>query len=318
MNTGIYRYLLTVAQTHNITRAAELLHISQPALTKAIRRQERELGVRLFDRGASPLELTYAGERFLESARRLLEIDAAMREEMKNIASGTKERVRLGIAVERGTVWLPLILPGFARDFPEVDVRVQEGTNEFFETAILAGRMDFCVSTLPIRSGDIVYEAVNDAPIYLISSASHPLARFADLNENGPLRPQYIRPDLLEGTDFLTLTPSQGMYRITQQVLEKYALHVNTVMQLTSQRTITLLAAAGMGLTFTTYNGAMMATAQKAFHPVFYTLEDPMYYRCNIIAYRKDRVFPPAVHALMERVKLAILSAPRPKITIRH
>ena len=78
MNTDIYHYLLTVAKTRNITRAAEMLHISQPALTKAIRRQEKELGVTLFDRGKSPLTLTDAGERFLESARKLLDISRAL------------------------------------------------------------------------------------------------------------------------------------------------------------------------------------------------------------------------------------------------
>ncbi|MBP3836296.1 MAG: LysR family transcriptional regulator [Pyramidobacter sp.] len=318
MNNDIYRYLLTVAQTRNITRAAEMLHISQPALTKAIRRQEKDLGVTLFDRSTTPLKLTYAGERFLESARKLLDIGTAMREEMKNIALGAKERVRLGITVERGTAWLPLILPQFVRDYPGVDVRVMEGTNAFFERAILAGQMDFCVSTLPIGSGDIAYEAVNDAPIYLISSADHPLARFADLSENSPLRPQYIVPELLEGEDFLMLTPAQGVYRVTQLLLEKYALHVKTVMQLTSLRTITLLAAAGMGLTFTTSNGAQLAMAQEQFHPVFYTIEDPMYYRRNIIAWKKDRVFSPAVLALIDRAKRAILDQPHPKIEIRH
>ena len=103
MNTDIYHYLLTVAKTRNITRAAEMLHISQPALTKAIRRQEKELGVTLFDRTTSPLTLTYAGERFLESARKLLDIGTAMREEMKNIASGAKERVRTSPSDPRRT-----------------------------------------------------------------------------------------------------------------------------------------------------------------------------------------------------------------------
>ena len=318
MNTDIYHYLLTVAKTRNITRAAEMLHISQPALTKAIRRQEKELGVTLFDRGKSPLTLTYAGERFLESARKLLDISDSMHEEMRNIASGAKERVRMGITVERGTAFLPLILPDFSREYPEVEVRVMEGTNAFFERAILDNQMDFCVSTLPIASDDIVYEAVNDAPIYLISSPEHRLARLADPETNSPQRPQYIRPEELEGEKFLTLTPAQGMYRVSQQILEKYALHVNVVMRLTSQRTITLLAAAGMGLTFTTYNGSLLAASQKELHPVFYTVEDPMYYRKNIIAYKRDRVFSPAVLALIERTKRAILSASHPKIEIRH
>ena len=178
--------------------------------------------------------------------------------------------------------------------------------------------MDFCVSTLPIASDDIAYEAVNDSPIYLISSAGHRLASAADLETNSPQHPQYVSPEELEGERFLSLTPAQGMYLVGQQILEKYALHVNTVMRLTSQRTITLLAASGMGVAFTTYNGAMLAASQKELHPVFYTVEDPMYYRKNIIAYKRDRVFSPAVIALIERTKHAILSAPHPKIGIRH
>ena len=221
MNTDIYHYLLTVAKTRNITRAAEMLHISQPALTKALRRQEKELGVTLFDRTTSPLTLTYAGERYLESARKLLDIGNSLREEMKNIASGAKERVRMGITVERGTAFLPLILPDFSREYPEVEVRVMEGTNAFFERAILDNQMDFCVSTLPIASDDIAYEAVNEAPIYLLSSPEHRFARLADLKTNSPQHPQYVSPEELEGERFLSLTPAQGMYRIGQQILEK-------------------------------------------------------------------------------------------------
>ena len=61
MNVDVYRYLMTVAKVRNITKAAAQLHISQPALTKAIHRQEKELGVTLFDRSVQPLTLTYAG-----------------------------------------------------------------------------------------------------------------------------------------------------------------------------------------------------------------------------------------------------------------
>ena len=102
MNVDVYRYLMTVAKVRNITKAAAQLHISQPALTKAIHRQEKELGVTLFDRSVQPLTLTYAGERYFESVSKLLDIDTELREEMRNIARGTRERIRIGVSVERG------------------------------------------------------------------------------------------------------------------------------------------------------------------------------------------------------------------------
>ena len=141
---------MTVAKVRNITKAAAQLHISQPALTKAIHRQEKELGVTLFDRSVQPLTLTYAGERYFESVSKLLDIDTELREEMRNIARGTRERIRIGVSVERGTTWLPKILPHFAVSFPDVDVQVKEGVNAFFERALLSNQLDLCISTLPI------------------------------------------------------------------------------------------------------------------------------------------------------------------------
>ena len=318
MNVDVYRYLMTVAKVRNITKAAAQLHISQPALTKAIHRQEKELGVTLFDRSVQPLTLTYAGERYFESVSKLLDIDTELREEMRNIARGTRERIRIGVSVERGTTWLPKILPHFAVSFPDVDVQVKEGVNAFFERALLSNQLDLCISTLPILSSDIACEVVNKAPVYVISSAEHPLAARADLRSNSLYCPQYIEPELLNDERFLTLTPAQGMYRVAQHLLEKYGLRVNTVLQLTSQRTITMLAAAGMGLAFTTYNGALQAQNESDSQPVFYTIEDPPHCRIDIIAWKKNRVFTPVVKSLIALTKRVMRSSPHPKIEIRR
>jgi len=318
VNFDIYRYLLTIEKTRNITHAAEELHISQPALTKALRRQENELGVKLFDRNSSPLVLTYAGERYFENVRRLLTIEQGLREEMHDIASGAKERVRMGITVERGSLWLSQILPRFMKMHPEVDVKVVEGVNAEFEKALENNDLDFCVSTLPISSPNVVYELAGCSPIYIISSSDHPLASYADLVTNSTSCPQYLAPSLLNGQKFLTLMPGQGMYRIAMHIFEKYAIRANIIMQLTSQRTVTSLAAAGMGLAFTTRSGAEWVLKNTAFHPVFYTVEDPMYQRYNIIVYKKDKVFTPPVRALIDLTRDVILHFPQPKVKVRH
>ncbi|MDY3868615.1 MAG: LysR family transcriptional regulator [Pyramidobacter sp.] len=313
----ICRYLLTVAQTRNITKAAQLLHISQPALTKAIHKRERELGVEFFDRRSSPLALTYAGERYLKNAQKLLDIDAELRQEMDAIARGAAEHVRLGISVERGTAWLPLILPAYAARHPDVKISVVEGTSESFERDLLAGTLDLCVGTLPVESEDIVCETVGESPVYLVSSPSHPFAREADLSVNSLLKPQFIAPERLRGEKFLTLQPQQGMFRTAQQIFEKYAVSVDVVMQLTSQSTVTLLAASGMGLAFTTYAGGLKALSTPGICPVFYTVENPMFCRKDTIATRKDRVFSPAVLDLIALTRTTLRAAPRPRVEVQ-
>jgi LysR family cyn operon transcriptional activator len=318
VNTDIYRYLLTIEKTRNITHAAEQLHISQPALTKALHKQEAILGIRIFNRDSSPLTLTYAGERYFENIRRLLEIEQEMEHEMHDIASGAKERVRVGITVERGASWLPRILPLFVKEHPEVDVQIREDVNAAFERALLNNELDFCVSTLPVNESKLEYELAGSGGIYLISSSDHPLAAYADLRTNSIQYPQYLDPQLLNGQKFITLKPGQGMYRIATYLFEKYALNVQIIMQLTSQRTVTSLAAAGMGLAFTTRSGAEWVLENTAFHPVFYTVEDPMYQRYNIIVYKKDKVFTPPVRALIDLTRDVILHFPQPKVKVRH
>lgn len=318
MKPDLYRYLMAVEKTRNITKAAEMLHISQPALTKAILKHERELGVKLFDRESSPLILTYAGERYLQGIRKLLDIEQALHDEMGSIARGIKERVRIGVTVERGTSWLPKILPAFAILHPDVDVQVTEGINAALEEALLNNELDFCISTLPTVSKEIEYEVQDGSPVYLISSDKHSLARSVNLEVNSPLRPQYILPKQIEGERFLTLTPGQGMYFVAYHILNKYALRVDVVMRLTSQRTITLLAAAGLGLAFTTYNGTLQAINEPGIHPVFYTLDDPMYLRRNIITYKKNRAFSPAVMNLIALSRRVMLNSPMPLVEIQH
>ncbi len=318
MNYDIYRYLLTIVKTRSITRAAEELHISQPALTKALRKQEEELGVKLFDRKILPITPTYAGERYFENVRKLLEIEEGLRDEMHNIANGTQERVRIGIPVNRGVTWLPHILLEFRKVHPEVEVKVMDGADTEFEKALLNNSLDFCISTMPVMSQNFDFELAGSFPICLISSSEHPLARYVDIKSNSFSSPQYVDPQLLNEQNFLTVMPGQSMHRITMQILEKYALRVNIVMQLSSLHTVTTLAAAGYGLAFTTYQGAKVAIERKEFHPLFYTVEDPVYQRYNVIVYKKNRIFTPAVRALIDLAREELIHFPQPKVKVRH
>src|ERR1700720_4185360 len=105
-------YVDAVARTASFTRAAEELHIAQPALSQAIRTLEAELGVRLFDRTSRRVALTDAGSSFVEEARAILSRSAALQEDMTLYAGALRGRVRLSI-------WYHLdpSLPHFLWDF---------------------------------------------------------------------------------------------------------------------------------------------------------------------------------------------------------
>ena len=122
MDINRYIYISAVAALQNLTKAAEELHISQPALTKAIRRTEEETGVQLFERRSNSLRLTYAGERFLNGAKNLIEAKNMLDREMLQIASGQRGKISLGIHPEIAASWLPKMLPEFAVRYPDIEI----------------------------------------------------------------------------------------------------------------------------------------------------------------------------------------------------
>lgn len=90
MDYRTLRYILAAAQERNISKAAQRLFISRPALSHYILKQEREPGVALFNRGTHPLRPTCAGENYVRAARQILHIREQLEKEKKDIA-GTKK-----------------------------------------------------------------------------------------------------------------------------------------------------------------------------------------------------------------------------------
>ena len=95
-------YIIKVAECRNITKAARELYISQPSLSQLISKAEEELGIRIFDRNTNPLTLTYAGKRYIEEAKKIIDINENIKKELQDIAGCQKGLIVLGIPRKRG------------------------------------------------------------------------------------------------------------------------------------------------------------------------------------------------------------------------
>ena len=320
-----YRYVATLARTCNFTKAAEELHISQPALTKAVKKTEEEIGTPLFDRETSPIRLTYAGESFLKEAIKILNVQDTLEKEMNRIVTGRKGKVVVGVPVESASGWLPRILPDFAEKYPDIEIGIVEGNSDSFERELLRGTVDFCIYTLPVHSKDLDYEIVNEHPIYLVTSARHPFAKGADLARNSPYRPRYLDPQKLNGEKLLTMTPDRGMYRtdrgmyrITMQILERHGIRAEVALQLTNNYTISSLAAAGFGVCFCSLPTCERLESARDLNPVFHSLEDPVFTRKTIIAYRRGNSLSEAAENMVNMVRARISGTTRRDIVVDH
>lgn len=154
------KYIDMIAQTRSLTQAASLLHISQPALHKALHKVENELGTTLFYRKGHESLPTDTGLIVLEYANRILSTLDEMREkilETQNLKSGS---VTIGFPSVVGTLYLPQILINFQKKYPEITLKtIEAGANELC-SLVENGSLDMAVVVRPVAS-----QALSEIPL---------------------------------------------------------------------------------------------------------------------------------------------------------
>lgn len=147
------RYFVAVAQTHNFTRAAEMLNISQPPLSQQILRLEREIGTPLLKRLTRGVELTAAGEAFYEDACQILELTGHALETAKGIARGVCGQLSLGFASSvafHAKVFT--LLREFQARYPDMELLTREENMASLIQDLQDGLLDAAFVRLPCES----------------------------------------------------------------------------------------------------------------------------------------------------------------------
>ena len=145
MNIRQAQYLLTVYEEGSISGAAKRLYISQPALSQTIQIVEKEIGARIFNRGTTPISLTYAGEKYLSTARKLIALETNLQREIMEIRQESSGKLRLGISTLRSMALLPRILPRFMQEYPAVELEVVETGSTSMDDLVLTGKVDMAL-----------------------------------------------------------------------------------------------------------------------------------------------------------------------------
>jgi DNA-binding transcriptional LysR family regulator len=143
------RYLLAVADELSFTRAAERIHVAQPALSVQIARLEVELGVQLFDRTRRKIRLTEAGQVMADEAREIIRaVDRAV-ELVQRVGDGVLGRLSIGFVPSASNAALPPLLRSFKADYPDVALELREMDPDRLVSALVEGRLDVCFLYLP-------------------------------------------------------------------------------------------------------------------------------------------------------------------------
>lgn len=172
-------YFLAVVEAGSLTAAARRLDLTQPALTKAIRRLEDEAGTALFVRGARGVVLTVFGQSFLRHARTVRSTMADATNELQALSEGRAGVVRIGA----GEIWLIDIVPRavhmFRRDFPDVRLHIHGGVDGTLRTALRETPLDLVLTAIPegMEEPDLTGTPLLIDEYQVIADRRHPLRR---------------------------------------------------------------------------------------------------------------------------------------------
>ena len=177
MDFAALEAFVTVAEQGSFSRAAEALHLTQPAVSKRVAALEGELEARLFDRIGRKVNLTEAGDALLANARRILQELAESRRVIANLSTQVRGRLSLATSHHAGLHRLPPVLRIYTKQYPQVELDLHFMDSESACSAVEHGDLELAVVTLPADPSDkLKLTKLWDDPLDIVVAKEHPLA----------------------------------------------------------------------------------------------------------------------------------------------
>lgn len=237
MDTLALKTFVWVAQTGSFSRAADGLHLSQPAVSKRIAGLERQLAQPLLDRVGRRILLTEAGRTLLPHARNILNaLDDAQRD-LSRLHADVQGHLAMGTSHHIGLHRLPPILRQFSQACPEVELDIQFMDSEQACDAVLNGELEMAVVTLPPEADKrLSTQLLWPDPLDVMVSRSHPLAHQSDVS-------------LLDLAAHPAVLPDEQTYthRIIRSALEAAGTPLKVRLATNYLETLKMLVSIGMG-----------------------------------------------------------------------
>ncbi len=198
----LIRYWVAVAEEANITRAAERLHISQPALSAAIKQLEQQLGVALLDRTGRVVEVTDAGAVLLEQGRELLAVADRVFDAVRARDTAAVGRLRIGMSPTARYGVGPALLAACADRAPGVMLYPAEDTTGSLLRDVRGGRLDLAVLFCATGTDGVQLRALRDEPAVVHMRDDHPLAGRASVALEELAEETFLVADSVESGGF--------------------------------------------------------------------------------------------------------------------
>jgi DNA-binding transcriptional LysR family regulator len=165
----------TVARLLSFTKAAETLHMTQPAVTFQVRQLEEHFNTRLFDRTHNRISLTEAGARVYEYADRIFELYQEMENSIREMTGEIRGALTIGASTTIAEYMLPTLLGDFKAKYPEVEIHLKVSNTEGIVSMVENNTIDLGVVEAPVTNKNLVVEVCRMDQLVAILPPKHPL-----------------------------------------------------------------------------------------------------------------------------------------------
>ena len=226
-----------LARTGSFTTTARELHLSQSAISHAMKALEQEIGCRLLDRMGKTVVLTQAGEQLLVHVEKVLQEMAAARAELGRLGKWGSSRLRIGASTTACQHVLPAVLREFKKSFPQCAISIEPGDTPDMIDALRQHRIDIAVNLEPRREESLEFRPLFTDELVFITSPLHPWALAGKVTRDEIPRQHYI----LYGKGSYTFQMIEQYFRQEQIVL-------HSLLDLGNMEAIKELVKLGLGI----------------------------------------------------------------------
>lgn len=237
LSTRQLRAFLALAEQRSFTRAAQQVHLSQPAFSALIRALESSLDARLFDRSTRSVELTAEGRLFEASARQLLGDFGAAVGHLRDHLQLRTGRVSLAALPSLAAGWLPAILAEYKAQWPGVELNLHDSLSDDCLDLLRGGVVEFALASTGANSAGLLTEVLCADGFHLVCRKDHPLAK----RKAAELKLKDLAP-----YPFVHLARNSSVRQRLDAAL--HPMQLNTVLEVEHLATVAGMVEAGLGI----------------------------------------------------------------------
>lgn len=282
-------HFIAVVDHEGFSKAASNIYVSQPTLSKSIKKLEATLNVTLFERSTRKLELTDAGKLVYSKAQQIIQVTEELKTALDDLLNEPSGEIKIGIPPLIGTLFFPTIAKKFDQMYPHISLQLIEHGAKRIEYLVDEGKVDVAIVVLPVNNNKFTVSPFINEEFKLFVHANHPLAK-----------KQHVHVKELENESFILFNREFSLHDLVINYCQTRGGYTPQIAYESSQwDVIAELVSAELGITLLP-NVIYEKMDQNIIKTV--TIDSPPMWVLGIIT-KKDRYLSYAVRSLLQFLK---------------